>query len=105
MLTICTLEVSCENQGGGNGSSPQSHGNSLIEVSLIVASAIILVILAIPTLQGVVLMNRVPDANDEQTLKKLNLDRSQIEGAITVNVTGKRFLGFRISSVWNRYRK
>ena len=44
---------------------PQSHGNSLIEVSLIVASAIILVILAIPTLQGVVLMNRVPDANDE----------------------------------------
>ena len=70
---------------------PQSHGNSLIEVSLIVASAIILVILAIPTLQGVVLMNRVPDANDEQTLKKLNLDRSQIEGAITVNVTGKRF--------------
>ena len=73
---------------------PQSHGNSLIEASLIVASAIILVILAIPTLQGVVLMNRVPDANDEQTLKKLNLDRSQIEGAITVNVTGKRFSGF-----------
>ena len=70
---------------------PQSHGNSLIEFSLIVASANILVILAIPTLQGVVLMNRVPDANDEQTLKKLNLDRSQIEGAITVNVTGKRF--------------
>ena len=70
---------------------PQSHGNSKIEVSLILASAVILVILAIPTLQGVVLMNRVPDANDEQTLKKLKLDRSQIEGAITVNVTGKRF--------------
>ena len=70
---------------------PQSHGNSKTEVSLILASAVILVILAIPTLQGVVLMNRVPDANDEATLKKLNLDRSQIEGAITVNVTGKRF--------------
>jgi cytochrome c oxidase subunit II len=70
---------------------PQSHGNSKIETSLILVSAVILVILAIPTLQGVVLMNRVPDANDEQTLKKLNLDRSQIEGAITVNVTGKRF--------------
>ena len=70
---------------------PQSHGNSKIEVSLILASAVVLVILAIPTLQGVVLMNRVPDANDEATLKKLNLDRSQIEGAITVNVTGKRF--------------
>ena len=61
---------------------PQSHGNSKIEVSLILASAVILVILAIPTLQGVVLMNRVPDANDEQTLKKLKLDRSQIDGAI-----------------------
>ena len=70
---------------------PQSHGNSKTEVSLILASAVILVILAIPTLQGVVLMNRVPDANDEATLKKLNLDRSQIEGAVTVNVTGKRF--------------
>ncbi len=70
---------------------PQSHGNSKIEASLILISAVILVILAIPTLQGVVLMNRVPDANDEETLKKLNLDRSQIEGAITVNVTGKRF--------------
>lgn len=70
---------------------PQSHGNSKVETSLILASAVILVILAIPTLQGVVLLNRVPDANDEATLKKLNLDRSQIEGAITVNVTGKRF--------------
>lgn len=70
---------------------PQSHGNSKVEVSLILASAVILVILAIPTLQGVVLLNRVPDANDEATLKKLNLDRSQIDGAITVNVTGKRF--------------
>ena len=39
---------------------PQSHGNSKIEVMLIVASTAILVILAIPTLQGVVLMNRLP---------------------------------------------
>ena len=70
---------------------PQSHGNSVIEVSLIIASTIILVILAIPTLQGVVLMNRVPDPNDTQTLEKLDLNRSAIDGAITVNVTGKRF--------------
>ncbi len=70
---------------------PQSHGNSKVEASLIIASSIILVILAIPTLQGVVLMNKVPDPNDEETLKKLKLDRSQIDGAITINVTGKRY--------------
>ena len=70
---------------------PQIHGNSKVEISLILASTVILVILAIPTLQGVVLMNRVPDPNDKATLDKLNLDKSQIEGAITINVTGKRF--------------
>ncbi len=70
---------------------PQSHGNSMIETGLIVVSSVILVILAVPTLQGVVLLNRVPDANDAETLEKLGLDRSQIDGAITVNVTGKRF--------------
>jgi cytochrome c oxidase subunit II len=70
---------------------PQTHGNSKVEMFLILASTVILVILAVPTLQGVVLMNKVPDANDEETLKKLNLDREQIDGAITVNVTGKRF--------------
>ena len=69
----------------------QSHGNSKIESILILASCVILVILAVPTLQGIVLMNKVPDPNDEETLKKLNLDREQIEGAITVNVTGKRY--------------
>ena len=69
----------------------QMHGNSKIETTLILASAIILVILAVPTLQGVVLMNRVPDPNDQATLDKLELDKSQIEDAITVNVTGKRF--------------
>lgn len=70
---------------------PQSHGNSKVEVSLIIASTVILVILAIPTLQGVVLMNRVPDPNDASTLEKLDLNRSAIDNAITVNVTGKRF--------------
>ena len=39
----------------------QMHGSSKIETTLILASAVILVILAVPTLQGVVLMNRVPD--------------------------------------------
>ncbi|MDG1356221.1 MAG: c-type cytochrome [Opitutales bacterium] len=70
---------------------PQSHGSSMVETGLIIASSIILVILAVPTLQGIVLLNRVPDANDSESLEKLGLDRSQIDGAITVNVTGKRF--------------
>jgi len=69
----------------------QSHGNSKVEVSLILASTVILVILAIPTLQGVVLMNRLPDPNDTQALEKYDLNKSAIEDAITVNVTGKRF--------------
>ena len=61
------------------------------KISLIIASTLILIILAVPTLQGVVLMNRVPDPNDSETLDKLGLDRSAIDDAITVNVTGKRF--------------
>jgi len=69
---------------------PQTHGNPKIEIGLILASSIILVILAVPTLQGVVLMNRVPNPDDEN-FERLGLKREQIEGAITVNVTGKRF--------------
>ncbi|MDE0575367.1 MAG: c-type cytochrome [Opitutales bacterium] len=70
---------------------PQTHGNPKIETTLILVSSVILVILAIPTLQGVVLFNRVPDPNDTEMLKKLKLERSTVEDAITVNVTGKRF--------------
>ena len=70
---------------------PQTHGNPKIETTLILVSSVILVILAIPTLQGVVLLNRVPDPNDAEMLEKLKLERSTVEDAITVNVTGKRF--------------
>jgi cytochrome c oxidase subunit 2 len=69
---------------------PQSHGNSKIEFGLILASSIILVILAVPTLQGVVLMNRVPNPDDEN-FERLGLKREQVDDAITVNVTGKRY--------------
>ena len=48
-----------------------------LKFRLIIASTLsFLVILAVPTLQGVVLMNRVPDPNDSETLEKLGLDRS-----------------------------
>lgn len=73
---------------------PQSHGNSKVETILIIASTLILVILAVPTLQGVVLMNRVPNPDnpdDLLTLTRNGLDRSSVDEAITVNVTGKRF--------------
>ena len=73
---------------------PQSHGNSKIEAFLIIASTLILVILAVPTLQGVVLMNRVPNPDnpdDLLTLTRNGLDRSSVDEAITVNVTGKRY--------------
>lgn len=73
---------------------PQSHGNSKVEAFLIIASTLILVILAVPTLQGVVLMNRVPNPDnpdDLLTLTRNGLDRSSVDEAITVNVTGKRF--------------
>ena len=70
---------------------PQTHGNPKVETSLILASAVILVILAIPTLKGVVLLHRVPSPDDTELLEKLKLDRSAVEKAVTVNVTGKRF--------------
>ena len=89
LYVIWTYRV--KNKNDAKEVPPQTHGNSKIEATLIIASSVILVILAIPTLQGVVLMNRVPDPNDSATLEKLKLDRSQIDDAITVNVTGKRF--------------
>ena len=70
---------------------PQTHGNSKVEGSLIIASAVLLVVLAVPTLQGVVLMNRVPDPNNEAHLEKLGIDKYAVENPLTVNVTGKRF--------------
>ena len=69
---------------------PQTHGDPKIEIGLILASSVILVILAVPTLQGVVLMNRVPNP-DSENFERLGLEREQIDGAITVNVTGKRY--------------
>ena len=90
-LLYVLLKYRAKNQEEAMEIPSQSHGNSKIESFLILASTVILVILAVPTLQGIVLMNKVPDPDDEATLTRLNLDREQIEGAITVNVTGKRY--------------
>ena len=53
---------------------PQSHGHPLIEVGLVVASAALLVVIAIPTFGGILLKERPPLGPDES--------------AIQVNVTG-----------------
>jgi cytochrome c oxidase subunit 2 len=64
-----------ERPGDENKPLPkQSHGNPLIEGGLIVASAIILVILAIPTLKGIRLLKELPEEYQED--------------AITINVKG-----------------
>ena len=56
MLAIRDLEIPGQKQEEAKEVPPQTHGNSKIESILIIASSVILVILAIPTLQGVVLM-------------------------------------------------
>jgi len=53
---------------------PQSHGHPLVEVGLVGVSALLLVIIAIPTFGGILLKERPPVREGEE--------------AITVNVTG-----------------
>ncbi len=53
----------------------QSHGHPLVEAGLIVFSALCLVIIAVPTLKGIVFMNSVPEEYDR-------------EDAIVINATG-----------------
>ncbi len=53
---------------------PQSHGHPLVELGLVLASAGLLVVIAVPTFGGILLKNRVPAADAAD--------------AIEVNVTG-----------------
>ncbi|MDP0500726.1 MAG: cytochrome c oxidase subunit II [Verrucomicrobiota bacterium JB022] len=48
---------------------PQSHGNPLVEVGLVIVSAAVLVVIAFPTFAGIVLKERLPaKAFDEEPL-------------------------------------
>jgi cytochrome c oxidase subunit II len=47
---------------------PQSHGHPLIEVGLVVISAGLLVVIAIPTFSGIVLMKRIPPHYAEEDI-------------------------------------
>ena len=53
---------------------PQSHGHPLVEVGLVVASAALLVVIAVPTFGGIILKKKVPE--------------KYLADAIEVNVTG-----------------
>ena len=64
-----------ERPGDENKPMPkQSHGNPLIEGLLVIAFAVVLVILAIPTLKGIKMMKELPEEYEKD--------------AITVNVKG-----------------
>ena len=89
-LLFVLLKYRAKNEKEAKEVPPQSHGDPKIEIGLILASSLVLVVLAVPTLQGVVLMNRVPDP-DSENFQRLGLKREQVEEAITVNVTGKRY--------------
>lgn len=47
----------------------QTHGNPLVEGALILASVIILVVVAVPTLRGIVLMKELPAEAEEQAVR------------------------------------
>lgn len=47
----------------------QTHGSALVEVGLIVVSAIMLVFIAVPTLQGIVYMKELPPQQMEEAVK------------------------------------
>lgn len=53
---------------------PQSHGHPMVEVGLVVASAALLVVIAVPTFGGILLKKQVPE--------------QYVADAIEVNVTG-----------------
>ena len=47
---------------------PQSHGHPLVEVGLVVASTVLLVVIAIPTFSGILLKETIPDSDEEDII-------------------------------------
>jgi len=73
-LAFATWKFRQRKEDDPNFIPPQSHGHPLVEVGLVVASAALLVVIAIPTFHGIILKKKVPV--------------QYIEGAVEVNVTG-----------------
>ena len=66
VLAYATLKFRVRSEAEEHAEPPaQSHGNPLIELSLIGASVLALVIIAIPTLQGIWYTHDVPEAERE----------------------------------------
>jgi cytochrome c oxidase subunit II len=56
----------------GDGDKPlpkQTHGSAVVEVGLIIASAVILVFIAVPTLQGIVYMKELTPEDSERAVR------------------------------------
>jgi|TARA_B110000037_G_scaffold29139_1_gene34767 cytochrome c oxidase subunit 2 len=51
----------------------QAHGHPLIEVGLVVASSALLIIIAIPTFSGIVLMHEIPEQYSEEDIVDVNV--------------------------------
>ena len=76
VLAYATLKFRARNAADEHAEPPaQSHGNPLIELGLIGASVLALVIIAIPTLQGIWYTHDVPEAEKEKYLKRVPLQR------------------------------
>jgi cytochrome c oxidase subunit 2 len=54
---------------GDEGPPPQTHGHPLVEIGLIVASTLLLVIIAIPTVKGIWYQEDVPEGSDPLVIK------------------------------------
>lgn len=69
---------------------PQKHGHPLVEVGLIILSAALLVIIAVPTLKGIWNMYQLPE-NEESKLKNWyggEIAEDEQDDVLTVRVTG-----------------
>lgn len=52
---------------------PQSHGHPLIEVGLVMASAALLVVIAIPTFSGILLKDQIPEPPEGENIIEINV--------------------------------
>ena len=52
---------------------PQSHGHPLVEVGLVVGSAALLVVIAIPTFSGILLKEQIPDLPEGEEVIDINV--------------------------------
>lgn len=52
---------------------PQGHGNPVIELSLIAVSIALLVVIAVPTLEGIWMMNTLPEPEDGTEVLEVNV--------------------------------